>query len=177
MAGVSWIEPQFRAVARLAENFPQTRLGIFAPMVHDVSEYRHWRQMTARTIMSKINYGVMVEVPSIAGDGIIPFLEEKLIDFMIIGSNDLTALTLGLDRKDARFADIFNEEHPRVVAAMTKTIEHCRAAGVLTAIGGEAASRPSLMAKLHAAGIDIFSVSPHASIVHGCKQIIKELEN
>lgn len=177
LSGVSWIEPQLKAVARLSADFQETHLGIFAPMVHDVSEYRKWRQMAEKIIGTQIQYGVMVEVPSIAGEGIIPFLKEKLIDFMIIGSNDLTALTLGLDRKDSRFKHLFSEEHPRVLDAMVKTIELCKAAGVLTAIGGEAASYPSLMTKLHAAGIDIFSVSPHPSVINKCKLLVNELEN
>lgn len=176
LKGVSWINLQFRAIARLARDFPKTRLGIFAPMVHDVSEYKKWLSKAKKVIKSNMDYGVMVEVPAIAGNGIKPFLTERLIDFAIIGSNDLTALTLGIDRSDLRFSKLFDEENPRVLDAMKQTIKLCKQNGVLTAIGGEVASRESLMTKLYNSRIDIFSVSPNAETIYKARRHISNLE-
>ena len=175
LQGVSWIGLQLSAIAQLINRFPKTRIGVFVPMVHDVSEYRRWK-MLAAPILKNAEYGVMVEVPSIAGRGILPFVKEKLIDFMVIGSNDLTALTLGIDRNDERLQHLFSEEHPSVIRAMRETIRLCKKHGIVTAIGGAAASRPSLIAALYKSGIDIFSVNPDLETVMQVKSILKKLE-
>lgn len=176
LAGISWINIQFKAINRLAKDFFNTKLGIFAPMVHDVSEYKKWLSLGKKIIKNNIDWGVMVEVPAITGNGIKPFLAENLIDFMIIGSNDLTALMLGIDRTDLRFGQLFNEENPSVLGAMIQTIKLCKKNKVLTAIGGEAASKKSLMTKLYSCGIDIYSVTPNAETIYKSRQHLANLD-
>ena len=175
LKGVRWVELQLRALAMLSKDFPKTQIGVFVPMVHDVSEYRAWKSL-AEPILGNVDYGLMVEVPSVAGEGIRPFLDEHLISFMIIGSNDLTALTLGLDRNDMRLQHLFNEEHPSVLRAMEETIRNCKAHGVKTAIGGAAASRPSLIKRLFKTGIDVFSVNPDMETVTSVRDVLAQLE-
>ena len=176
LTGVSWIGIQFKALNILARDFPKVKFGVFAPMVHDVSEYKVWRKIADKFIKQPIDYGVMVEVPALTGKGITPFIKSKLIDFMIFGTNDLTALTLGIDRSDNRLAYLFNEENPVVLNSLYETIAICKKAKVLTAIGGAAASRPSLIKKLFTAGIDIFSVNPDRETINQTRQFIYKLE-
>ena len=95
---------------------------------------------------------------------------------MIFGSNDLTALTLGIDRSDPGLQYLFNEEQPSVLSFMIKTVEECKKRNVLTAIGGEAASKQSLMKKLYQAGINAFSVSPNIETISNSKKFIRDLE-
>lgn len=176
LKGIGWIEPQLAAISRLARDFPKTKIGIFAPMVHHISEYKKWLSLAKKIIKADIDYGLMVEVPAIAGNGIRPFIKEKLIDFMIIGSNDLTALTLGIDRTDSRFSHLFSEKSPSVLEAMIKTVKLCNKNGIISAIGGEAASDASLIAKLYKAGIKVFSVTPNLVTLDSTRALVSKLE-
>ncbi len=173
---VSWPGLQFEVINRLASEFPATKIGLFAPMVHNAQEYKTWKSLAQKIITSPVAYGVMVEIPALSGEGILPFLEENLIDFMIFGTNDLTSLILGVDRSDVRLSHLFNEENPAVLRAILKTIEYCKAYGVSTAIGGQAASRPSMISHLYKAGLDIFSVNPDLTTVQNTKKVLFNLE-
>lgn len=177
LEGISWIGIQMRAIARLCQTCPETRIGVFAPMVHDVNEFRTWRMLAEKELGKNAQYGVMVEVPSIAGEGIRPFLDERLISFMVIGSNDLTALTMGIDRNDPRLSHLFNEEHPSVMRLIKDTIRLCEENGVMTAIGGEAASRESMIETLFHAGISAFSVAPDRETIRRVREKISMLEH
>ena len=177
LTGISWIDLQFRSINILTKKFPKVKFGVFAPMVHDISEYIHWQKLAKQSITADIDYGLMVEVPAVSGDGLLPFLKKKLIKFVIFGSNDLTALTLGLDRSDIRFRRLFNEENPVVLDLMRKTIDHCCYHNILTAIGGAAASKPTLMKRLYDFGIDIFSISPNINTITECRKLLYKLEN
>ena len=103
----------------------------------------------------------MVEIPSNV------FLLNKFIDTGIdgvsIGSNDLTMLTLGLDRDNSEVAPAFNELDPAVLWALKKTITTCKKRGITASICGQAPSNyPELVEKLVKWGVTSISVSPDA---------------
>ena len=60
---------------------------------------------------------------------------------------------------------------------MRKTIDHCCYHNILTAIGGAAASKPTLMKRLYDFGIDIFSISPNINTITECRKLLYKLEN
>jgi len=102
---------------------------------------------------------MMAEVPSNV------FLLDAFIDVGIdgisIGSNDLTQLTLGIDRDNERFAKEFDERNEAVMVALEKLITTARARGVTCSICGQAPSDyPELTAKLVQWGITSVSVNP-----------------
>ncbi|CAK6692052.1 phosphoenolpyruvate synthase [Synechococcus sp. CCY9201] len=105
---------------------------------------------------------VMCELPSnvIAAEA---FAER--FDGFSIGSNDLTQLTLGLDRDSALVADLFDERHPAVMAMIRLAIQTARRCGRKIGICGQAPSDyPEFARFLVAEGIDSISLNPDAVI-------------
>jgi len=80
-------------------------------------------------------------------------------DFFSIGTNDLVATTLGLDREQ-REASPLTAADPAVVELMRRTIDAAHEAGITVEICGEAAGEPELTALLVGLGVDELSVSP-----------------
>lgn len=102
---------------------------------------------------------MMVEIPSNV------ILLDKFIDVGIdgisIGSNDLTMLTLGLDRDNGEVAKDFNEMDPAVLWSLKRAITKARKRGILASICGQAPSNhPDLVEKLVRWGVSSISVSP-----------------
>lgn len=87
------------------------------------------------------------------------FLEH--FDGFSIGSNDLTQLTLGLDRDSALVAELFDERDPAVLFLLQRAIEACHAAGKYVGICGQGPSdHPDLAQWLVDRGIDSLSLNP-----------------
>lgn len=104
---------------------------------------------------------LMVEIPSNV------ILIDKFIDVGIdgvsIGSNDLTMLTLGLDRDNSEVAKEFNELDPAVLWSLKRTITKAKKRGIMCSICGQAPSNhPDLVEKLVKWGVTSISVSPDA---------------
>ena len=104
---------------------------------------------------------MMVEIPS----NVIrleKFIEVG-IDGISIGSNDLTMLTLGLDRDNSQVAPDFNEMDPAVLWSLKRAITKARKHGLMASICGQAPSNyPDLVEKLVKWGVTSISVSPDA---------------
>jgi pyruvate,water dikinase len=102
---------------------------------------------------------MMCEVPSN-----VILLEQFLavgIDGISIGSNDLTQLTLGIDRDSSKLAETFDERNEAVMLSIEKVVKTCKAKGVTCSICGQAPSvYPEITQKLVEWGITSVSVSP-----------------
>ena len=84
-------------------------------------------------------------------------------DGFSIGSNDLTQLTLGIDRDSELLADIFDEEDPGVKLLITQVVKAAHARGKKVGLCGQAPSdRPEFAGFLASLGIDSISVTPDA---------------
>jgi len=91
------------------------------------------------------------------------FLER--FDGFSIGSNDLTQLTLGLDRDSALVASSFDERDPAVMALLRRAIDACRAANKYVGICGQGPSdHPDFARWLMDAGIDSISLNPDSVV-------------
>jgi pyruvate,water dikinase len=85
------------------------------------------------------------------------------IDGISIGSNDLTMLTLGLDRDNAEIAKDFNEQDPAMLWSLKRLVTKGKKRGIMVGICGQAPSNhPDLVEKLVKWGITSISVSPDA---------------
>ena len=85
----------------------------------------------------------------------------ELFDGLSIGSNDLTQLTLGVDRDSARVAEAFDEEDPGVLELLRQAVQGARRCRRPIGICGQAPSdRPALVQRLVEWGIDSLSVTP-----------------
>ncbi|MFH1651447.1 MAG: phosphoenolpyruvate synthase [Chloroflexota bacterium] len=102
---------------------------------------------------------MMVEVPSN-----VILLEKFLavgIDGVSIGSNDLTQLTLGIDRDSSKLAETFDERNEAVMTSIERVVKTCKTLGVTCSICGQAPSvYPEITEKLVEWGITSVSVSP-----------------
>jgi pyruvate,water dikinase len=105
---------------------------------------------------------VMCEIPS---NVILADRFAERFDGFSIGSNDLTQLTLGVDRDSARLASLFDEEHPAVTALIASVIRSAHASGCRVGLCGQAPSdRPAFARFLVRAGIDSISVTPDSFV-------------
>lgn len=117
---------------------------------------------------------MMVEIPSNV------ILLDKFIDVGIdgisIGSNDLTMLTLGLDRDNSEVAPAFNEMDPAVLWALKKTVTTAKKRKIMASICGQAPSNyPELVEKLVKWGVTSISVSP--DVIDSTRQTIAWAES
>ncbi|MGY0216980.1 phosphoenolpyruvate--protein phosphotransferase [Endozoicomonadaceae bacterium StTr2] len=100
--------------------------------------------------------GVMIEVPA----AVYQARElAKLVDFLSIGSNDLTQYLLAVDRNNPRVADLYHQFHPAVLTALQQVVQAGHAEGKPVGICGEMAGDPAAAILLMAMGFDVLSMN------------------
>lgn len=113
---------------------------------------------------------VMAEIPS---NVILATKFAGIFDGFSIGSNDLTQLTLGIDRDSAIITDLFSEQNEAVMEMIATMIGRARAAGVKIGLCGQAPSDfPEFAQFLVEKGIDSISFNPDA-LLKGIENIKK----
>jgi len=122
---------------------------------------------------SSLKLWLMVEIPANV------ILLEKFIgigiDGVSIGSNDLTQLTLGVDRDNAKLNDSFDEQNDAVTWMIRETIQKAAAHGISSSICGQAPSQyPQMVKNLVEWGITSISVSPDA--IEKTRDAVREAE-
>lgn len=129
------------AIKKVREEYGLTNVQIMIPFVRTVNEAKSVMEELHRNNLKRgkndLKVIMMCEIPSnaiLAED----FL--KYFDGFSIGSNDLTQLTLGLDRDSGIVADTFNEQDPAVLALLDKAITTCNKAGKYIGICGQGPS-------------------------------------
>ncbi|MBR0413912.1 MAG: phosphoenolpyruvate--protein phosphotransferase [Clostridia bacterium] len=115
----------------------------------------------------RADIGVMIETPAAA---LISDLLAKEAAFFSIGTNDLTAYTMAVDRGNAKLSRLYDTFQPAVLRAIEMTIKNAKAAGIEVGMCGEAAANTDLIPKLIKWGLDTFSVTP-SSILQTRKSI------
>ena len=151
-------------------------LWVMIPFVRTVNELQKTIEiMKANGLVRspKFKIWMMAEVPSN-----VILLEKFLavgIDGVSIGSNDLTQLTLGVDRDNEKLAALFDERDEAVMLSLERLIKGCAKAGVTCSICGQAPSvYPELTKKLVEWGITSVSVSP--DMIDQTREIIADVE-
>ena len=165
--------------AMLKANAGLGNLRIMLPMVSNLSEvdealelihrsHREIQQEGVEADMPKV--GVMVEVPAAV------YLARTLaqrVDFLSVGSNDLTQYLLAVDRNNARVADLYHHLHPAVLHALQLVAQSARDEGVKVGICGELAGDPEGAVLLLAMGYDILSMN--ATSLPKVKQALRNI--
>ena len=142
-------------------------LRVMFPMISEPWEYEQaralfeeqiaWARKGKRGVPTNIEFGAMVEVPSLA-----EMLDELLprVDFISIGTNDLTQFLFAADRSDPRLAQRYDWLSPAILRFLKRILDAARAANVPARICGEMAGRPLEAMALIGLGADNFSITP-----------------
>jgi phosphoenolpyruvate-protein phosphotransferase len=172
------LETQFAAILRASMAGP---VRVLLPMVTTVGEVRTAREAYERVarrlrrrgerIPEKLPpLGIMIETPGAALSADALALEA---DFFSIGTNDLTAYTLAVDRAESDVAELYDPVHPAVLRLVQFATEAALRMRMPVSICGELAAAPKLTPLL--LGLGVRSLSMNASAVPKVKQAIRSV--
>ena len=142
-------------------------LRVMFPMISEPWEYEQaralfeeqvdWARKAHRKLPKQIEYGAMLEVPSLA-----EMLDQLLprVDFLSIGTNDLTQFLFAADRSEPRLAQRYDWLSPAILRFLKRVLDSSAAAGVPVRICGEMAGRPLEAMALIGLGAENFSITP-----------------
>ncbi|MBO9380565.1 phosphoenolpyruvate--protein phosphotransferase [Sphingomonas histidinilytica] len=156
-------------------------LNVMFPMVSEPWEFeeavelfeaqRKWIHDHGRGVPNGIRYGTMLEVPALAES--LDMLLPKL-DFLSIGTNDLTQFLFAADRANPKLAERYDWLSPAILRFIGRVTRQARAAGVPVGVCGEMGGRPLEAMALIGLGIDRLSITPAA--VGPVKAMIRSLD-
>jgi phosphotransferase system, enzyme I, PtsP len=134
-------------------------------------EQIQWARKSHRKLPSRIEFGAMLEVPALA-----EVLDQLLpkIDFLSIGTNDLTQFLFAADRADPRLAERYDWLSPAILRFLRRVSREAREAGVPVRVCGEMGGRPLEAMALIGIGIEQFSITPAA--VGPIKAMVRSLD-
>ncbi|HQR26716.1 MAG TPA: phosphoenolpyruvate--protein phosphotransferase [Nocardioides sp.] len=147
------LEHQLDGIAQAAAR-TGTPTWVMAPMVATAEEARDF---AARVRSRGLKAGIMVEIPSAA------LLANRMleeVDFLSIGTNDLTQYTMAADRMATDLARLTDPWQPAVLRLVAITAEAGRHAGKPVGVCGEAAADPALACALVGMGVTSLSMAP-----------------
>ncbi|MEE9310136.1 MAG: putative PEP-binding protein, partial [Cocleimonas sp.] len=162
----SCFEMECEAIKRVRDDMGFTNVEIMIPFVRTLEEAKAVSELLAENGLARgeggLRHIMMCELPSNA------VLAEQFLEYFdgfSIGSNDMTQLTLGLDRDSALVAEGFDERNPAVKAMIKMAIDACKKQGKYVGICGQGPSdHPDLAEWLMEQGIDSVSLNPDTVI-------------
>ena len=140
-------------------------LRIMLPMISNLDEVTEAKLLVNRAYAEVVEEGVVVDRPQIGVMIEVPAAVHqarelaKQVDFLAVGSNDLTQYMLAVDRNNPRVADLYKETHPAVIHALREVVKASHAEGRRVGICGELAGTPHGAVLCIAMGYDILSMS------------------
>ena len=168
---------QLRAMLR-ASNFGDLR--IMFPMISNVEELDAvldvLEESKAECVRDELKFspalkvGIMVEIPAAA---VCADLLAKKVDFMSIGTNDLTQYTMAVDRENPKVAHLFDWYNPAVLRLVKLTIEAGKKERVDVSMCGEMAGDPAAVFLLMGLGLRNFSMA--SSFIGPVKELVRKV--
>ncbi|HZE37961.1 MAG TPA: phosphoenolpyruvate--protein phosphotransferase [Stackebrandtia sp.] len=150
------MDTQLAAIAAAASD-TDAEVRVMAPMVSTVTEAADFAERARAAGISTV--GVMVEVPAAA----LAAIElVKVVDFLSIGTNDLSQYLFAADRQSSDLADLLDPWQPALLSLIACCADAGAAAGVSVGVCGEAASDPALAVVLAGLGVTSLSMSARA---------------
>ncbi len=170
---------QVRAMLKANEGLENLR--IMLPMVSNIAELDEALELAHRAYaeilqeghqMGMPPIGVMVEVPAAVYQA---RSMARRVDFLSVGSNDLTQYLLAVDRNNARVADLYHSFHPAVLQALLLVAEAARSEGKPVGICGELAGDPLAAVLLLAMGYDVLSMNATSLLM--VKKVLRSISS
>jgi phosphocarrier protein FPr len=169
---------QLRAILRASQG---RNLGILLPMVSSADEIREAREYLAQAqrelknenvpFEDGVKLGIMVEVPAAA------LIAERLageVDFMSIGTNDLSQYVMSADRGSERVSSLCDALHPAILRLIQLTTQACHGSGKWAGVCGEVAGDRSALPVLLGLGVDELSMNPYS--IPMIKEAVSQLD-
>jgi len=172
------MKAQARALIEAAD---RRVLRVMFPMVSEPWEYEQaralfeeqleWAREHRRHQPARVEFGAMLEVPSLAEmlDVLLP-----RVNFLSIGTNDLTQFLFAADRADPRLANRYDWLSPAILRFLRRVAREAAAAKVPVRVCGEMGGRPLEAMALIGIGIENFSITPAA--VGAVKAMVRSLD-
>lgn len=154
---------QIRAMMRASIGLEN--LQIMLPMISNVNEVNASVQLIKKAHRELLQEGLDVKFPPIGVMIELPAAVyqtralAKLVDFVSVGSNDLTQYLLAVDRNNPRVASLYTAFHPAVLHALYYVVQEAQSEGKEACICGEMAGDPGAAVLLMAMGFDVLSMN------------------
>lgn len=171
---------QLRALLRAAGRHPDAQMRVMVPLVAHLEEIRTVRVILARLaeelraeghpVPERVPLGAMVEVPAAA------LVAEHLcreVDFLSIGTNDLTQYTLAVDRANEAVSELFRSFHPGILRLIERVVVCGQRCGIPVSLCGEMAADPLAVPVLLGLGVRELSMHPPALPV--VRSLVREI--
>ena len=140
------------------------RLKVMFPMVSTIEDFldakNYVNEIAEELDLKTPPLGIMVETPSSA---LMSDQFAEVVDFISIGTNDLTQYIMAADRGNSNLSKYQNPLHPAVLRAISGVINNCKKNKIEVSVCGEMASDPMSALALYTLGLRTFSMSPSAA--------------
>ncbi len=166
------LQAELQAIRKVSEKYPIKKIGVMFPQITSVKEATEARKELAKVRTENMEVGMMIETP--AAVHITQELCDTDINFVSIGTDELTQYTLAVDKNNPEISHIYDEIHPSILRQIAIVINVCKKNGVKTSICGQAVNNPEMIRFLVKKGIDSITVKPDQALE--TSEIIKKTE-
>ncbi|MFY0640795.1 MAG: phosphoenolpyruvate--protein phosphotransferase [Bermanella sp.] len=169
---------QIRAMLKASEGL--NNLKIMLPMITSTSEVEEALHFIYRAYQEVLEEGIQVDMPEVGVMIEVPAAVYQakqlasMVDFLSVGSNDLTQYLLAVDRNNPRVAGLYDSFHPSVLAALQHIVDAGKSENCPVSVCGELAGNPAGALLLMAMGYDMLSMN--ATNVPRVKSVIRHSE-
>jgi len=170
------LRTQIQALLQASSSGP---VGMMIPMISSLKPIERVKSLVEEEKMAlgwtgpdQLRIGVMIETPAA-----VQLIEEilEVVDFISIGTNDLTQYTLAADRGNPMVNDYYDEFHPAVLRSIAHVIKKARKKGVMNGICGELAGNPLALPFFLGIGVEELSATP--SRILQLKSMMRQIDS
>ncbi|ORT49170.1 phosphoenolpyruvate-protein phosphotransferase [Vibrio sp. qd031] len=167
--------------AMLVASIQRNNLSILLPMISNMQELDDSLELIEQAFtevkeqypnVRRPRIGVMIEVPSMLY--LVPQLAQS-VDFVSVGTNDLTQYLLAVDRNNTKVANVYESVHPSVLRALKLLLDSCQQHNLPISICGELAGDP--VGAILLVGMGYQSLSMNSANVGRIKYVLRHVEH